>query len=80
MALYTITKTGPAGTETITRKQKPSAFYAFQTAVYDAIRANAGLDTFWGRRAYAQSEGAAENTRFHEVTVRDYRVTFERHC
>ena len=79
MALYRITtERGGQAVATVIRKQKPAAFQAFQSAVYDAVRSRAGLDTTWGRNRMAESESAAENTSRFIVMVQDVRVKFER--
>lgn len=79
MALYQITTRQDGKVlDRAVRRQKPAAFQAYRTAVWSAIRSQGGLDTRWGHKAMAQSEGAAENCSMHSVKVRDLDVTFER--
>lgn len=79
MAKYIIT-TDVAGetVATVERKQKPAAFQAFQNATRDTVRNRGGLDTRWGVRAMAQTEGASEDVSRFTVTVQDAHITLER--
>lgn len=54
MIIYRIK--GPQGS--ITRKRVDAAKLALSRMTYEAIEANAGLDTAWGHRMMSQAESA----------------------
>ena len=82
MAEYHITTLMNDGrrTDFVIKKQRPAAQYAYRNAVYDAIKALAGLDTLWGHKARVDAETLLLQEKNGTTEINDgyYKVLFER--